>query len=222
MAILHRATLSPSKLEVLSAHLQTMPQGQDIDVANVRLVDAYRFDDPAGSVGIECHLVDDGAGNIVHIPVTYRDAPLKGAEGLLISTMDHSVLGPRWVYNACGDPVYVQELVRAILTGGSNVEQLFDTPEGMIPKPSAVSAKGTGEASDADVPLIDSVKIKPALELAGEGELEGEGDVTVIDAGAIGVTVVHGMQELASKPSSLVVSWENHPATVLAFIHEKT
>lgn len=206
MAILHRATLSPSKLEVLSAHLQTMPQGQDIDVANVRLVDAYRFDDPAGSVGLECHLIDDGASNIVHIPVTYRDAPLEGAEDLLISTMDHSVLGKRWVYNACGDPVYVQELVRAILTGGSNVEQLFDTPEGMIPKPSAASAKGTGDASDADVPLIDSVKIKP------------EGDNTVISAGAIEVVVRHTLSGIEVEGPSLVGGWSDSQASVLAYL----
>ena len=41
------------------------------------------------------------------MPVTYRDAPLPGADAWLIGTMDHSVLGKRWVYDGVGDPVYL-------------------------------------------------------------------------------------------------------------------
>ena len=54
----------------------------------------------------------------LHIPVTYRNAALDGAESALIGTMDHSVLGKRWMYDACHDPVYVRELIRVILDRG--------------------------------------------------------------------------------------------------------
>jgi hypothetical protein len=71
---------------------------------NVELVANYRFDDPAGAVGIEGLLVRR-AGEVFHLPLTYRAAPLGGAEAHLVTTMEHTVLGPRWVYDAAGDPV---------------------------------------------------------------------------------------------------------------------
>jgi hypothetical protein len=43
-------------------------------------VSAYRFDDPAGEVGIETLLVRRGAGPVLQVPLTYRGAPLAGAE----------------------------------------------------------------------------------------------------------------------------------------------
>lgn len=46
------------------------------------------------------------SGNqLVHVPVTYRAAPLAGAES--IGTLHHSVLGQRWVYDAASDPVAI-------------------------------------------------------------------------------------------------------------------
>jgi len=45
------------------------------------------------------------AGEVLHLPVTYRGAPLDGAEAHLITTLEHSALGRRWVYDAAGDPV---------------------------------------------------------------------------------------------------------------------
>jgi hypothetical protein len=68
------------------------------------MLGSYRFDDPAGEVGIEALLVSR-AGEMFHLPLTYRGAPLDGAEAHLITTMEHSVLGSRWVYAAAGDPV---------------------------------------------------------------------------------------------------------------------
>lgn len=52
------------------------------------------------------------------MPLTYRGAPLPGAEPWLVGTMEHSVLGRRWVYDGCGDPVHVAALVATILAGG--------------------------------------------------------------------------------------------------------
>jgi maltokinase-like protein len=102
VAILHRrATLTPTKLELAAAWLDRQGLGGS---GQVELAGSYRFDDPAGEVGIEALLVRRG-GEVFHLPVTYRGAPLGGAEDYLVTTMEHSVLGHRWVYDAAGDPV---------------------------------------------------------------------------------------------------------------------
>ncbi len=100
MAMLHQATLTPTKAELIAAWLPGQPWFAG-DAGAVRLVGAYRFDDPAGEVGIESHLVEVG-GRTFHVPLTYRGAPLDGAEAFLVGTMEHSVLGRRWVYDAWG------------------------------------------------------------------------------------------------------------------------
>lgn len=101
MAILHRATITPTKLELATAWLDRQGLG---GAGDVEMAASYRFDDPEGAVGIEALLVRRAA-EVFHLPVTYRGAPLDGAEAHLITTMQHSVLGPRWVYDAAGDPV---------------------------------------------------------------------------------------------------------------------
>ncbi|WP_370248453.1 hypothetical protein [Nocardioides sp.] len=95
MAILHRATIRPSKLECLALLLGTDP-------AALEIRGAYRFDDPAGEVGLEGFVVATPAGDR-HAVLTYRGAPL--ADVVEVTTMEHSVLGPRWIYDAGLDPV---------------------------------------------------------------------------------------------------------------------
>lgn len=56
-------------------------------------VGTYRFDDPDGEVGIETHVLRTADGQVIQVPVTYRDAPLEGAASLLITTTQHSILG---------------------------------------------------------------------------------------------------------------------------------
>jgi hypothetical protein len=82
---------------------------------SLRPVGFFRFEDPAGQVGIETHLVSDGA-DVYQIPMTYRGAPI-GTPGL-IARAEHSVLGPRWIYDGTVDPVWRQELLRLVRTGG--------------------------------------------------------------------------------------------------------
>jgi len=109
MALFHRATITPSKEEIVAAHL-----GAPIDP-----VGAFRFDDPDGRVGMETFLVRTGEDGVLHqVPLTYRDEPLAGApEGALLSEMEHSVLGRRWVYDGLHDPVYALMLAAVTMTG---------------------------------------------------------------------------------------------------------
>ena len=118
MALLHAAEIRPSKIELIRAWAPTQPWFAGDDLGLVA-IGAYRFDDPEGEVGIETHLVQSGDGPILQIPMTYRGAPLAGADEWLIGTMEHTVLGDRWVYDGCGDPVYAAALASTILTGGA-------------------------------------------------------------------------------------------------------
>lgn len=123
MAIIYRAVLSPGKLELLNSWLANVPWGGKNDTVFER-VDGYRFDDPAGEVGIEVFLLQAGDGPLLHVPVTYRGAPLPDGEDALIGTMDHSVLGTRYVYDATADPVAVTAFIDAIMTGATNAEMI--------------------------------------------------------------------------------------------------
>jgi hypothetical protein len=100
--------LTPGKLELLAEWLPSQDWFTgDVGGGLVRVA-AARFVDPDGAVGIETMLV--GAGDhVFHVPLTYRGAPLAGGEAFLIGEMEHSVLGPRWVYDGTGDQVYRAE-----------------------------------------------------------------------------------------------------------------
>lgn len=56
MAILHRATLTPTKAELLASWSPTQSWGPPAG-AELGIVGAFRFDDPDGKVGMETHLV---------------------------------------------------------------------------------------------------------------------------------------------------------------------
>jgi hypothetical protein len=65
---------------------------------------------------METHLVTAGT-TLLHVPLTYRDEPLAGADDALIAQMQHSVLGTRWVYDGLRDPLLVVMLAAVSMTG---------------------------------------------------------------------------------------------------------
>lgn len=150
MAIIHRATLVPTKVELIAAWLPAQPWF-DGPAGEVHPVGAYRFDDPEGEVGIESHLVQVG-DRLLHVPLTYRGAPLAEAEEWLVGTTEHSVLGTRWVYDGPGDPVYRDELARVVHEGDTQVRMWVETPEGRVEREPTVRVRGSGagDADDAD------------------------------------------------------------------------
>lgn len=208
MAIIHAgASLTPSKLEMLSSYIDTLPQLTSLIDGELTLLGAYRFDDPAMQVGIETHLLQAGTGPVIHIPLTYRNEALDGAEAWSLGTMVHTVLGERWVYNGCGDPIYVSELVRTILTGGSQVDLVIETDDGPVIRPPNATVQGSGTPG-SDVPAIDSM------------DAQFEGTDTVIRAGDIEVVVQNVVGPAAPAESPVLTGmWTGteSPAT-LAFI----
>lgn len=119
MATIFRAELSPSKSEILGDLLAARSWGER---GELELLGAYRFDDPEGEVGVECHLVQVGE-TTYHLPLAYRPAPVEGAEEHLLTTMQHSVLGERFVYDGLGDELVLECFARA-LTGEQQQAEL--------------------------------------------------------------------------------------------------
>ncbi len=140
MAILHRATLRPTKLELLADWLPAQPWWRNNSVADLQKVASFRFDDPDGEVGVETLLVTTGR-EVVQVPLTYRASPLAGAESGFVGAMDHSVLGQRWVYDACVDPVYSAAVSAALLGGPAQADEFVDV-DGRL-EPSLQSARIT-------------------------------------------------------------------------------
>jgi hypothetical protein len=155
MALIHNAQLAPSKLELLGTWLPSQPWWARPG-ASAESVGAYRFDDPAGEVGIETLLVNGGDGQILQVPLTYRGAPLESADNALVGTLQHSVLGRRWVYDACFDPVYVTALATVIFTGGTQAELEIASETGLLRREPTTRVAGSG-APGVSVAPINSV-----------------------------------------------------------------
>ena len=169
MAIIHQATLVPSKADLVAAWLPGCPWFGRPATA-VRPVAAYRFDDPAGEVGMESHLLDVD-GRLVHVPLTYRGAPLPGAEEHLVGTMEHSVLGTRWVYDAPADPVYRDEAARVVREAGTEVRLLVETPDGPVEREPTMRVRGSGGGPADGVP--DVVRFPEPGPVPADGVLTG-------------------------------------------------
>ncbi len=192
MAIIHQATLSPSKLEMLGEYLPTIESLAGLVGSDLSQIGSYRFDDPAGEVGIETHILTSSTGAVLQIPLTYRNGPLEGAEAWLLGSMQHSVLGTRWVYDACGDAVYVGELVRVIVTGGSQVALMVETADGPVEREPTVTVRGTGSGA---VPEPSITQVVP----------EGVGTNTRIAARGHVVVVRHALDEVWTDSGSIAL-----------------
>jgi uncharacterized protein YndB with AHSA1/START domain len=174
MAILHGdADITPTKPELLATWLPTQPWFTG-DVSALQQVGSYRFDDPDGEVGMETHLVRAGDGLLFQVPWTYRGVPLDGAESYLVGTMDHTVLGPRWIYDGFGDPVYQSVLAATILTGGTQAELVRELADGRteIVEPS-VRVKGSGSGSDVPPADLEVVRVLDGTTPEGDEVLTG-------------------------------------------------
>lgn len=187
MALIHKATLQPTKQQLLADWLP----GRDWytgPVGEVQRVASFRFDDPAGAVGIETLLVRVGEGPILQVPLTYREAPLDGSDDRLLGTSEHSVLGKRWIYDAIGDPMYVAELASAILANTGQADQFVQVGDRLEPRefdmsiesdaPDGVSVPAIGaiqQVIDGDPALVvtDTVELTIIRRLDASPELSG-------------------------------------------------
>jgi hypothetical protein len=204
MAILYDATITPGKRDLMKGWLPSRPWF-DGDLAR-KPHGSFRFDDPEGEVGVECFLfgpedVSSGAPTYV-IPMTYRGAPLVGADAHLIGTTDHSVLGPRWVYDACGDPVGVSTFLTAILTGGHQAALTMEEDGEIVTFEPTCTVSGSGSSPDA-VAAAPVVLLDP-------------GDPTVARLGDLELVLARVVGTPAEGDHTLTATWGGHEPVVLA------
>lgn len=200
MAVLHGdASLSPSKPELLAAWLPTQawaPSG------SVEVVAAYRLDDPAGHVGIECFALSVGDAR-VHLPVTYRGAPLDGA--VLVGELEHSELGHRWVYDGCTDPVAVAALIRTIVSGGRQARlEIHRAGADVEEREPAATVRGSGHGSADEVGLVDGVSVRSL------------GAVASVSAGGYVLDVLRVVGGAVSGEQTLFAVWPGFEGVVAA------
>jgi len=202
MALVHRATLDPTKQELVEAWLPTQPWAAGRAI--VEKVAEYRFDDPDGEVGVETIVWSLDDGSVIQTPLTYRAAPLAGAEAWLVGTSEHSVLGSRWVYDGCGDPVWVATLATAILTGGSQAQMVIEHDGAMVDVPARMQVRGSGAAPFGHaVTPVESVTT--------------EGDVTVVRSDGVELRLPRVVGTPVTGEATLI--WLDGEAATLAALH---
>jgi hypothetical protein len=175
MAHLHRASLTPSKSELLATWLPGRPWAADLSA--LEPFGSYRLDDPDGEVGLEGILLRSDAGDVVHVPLTYRAAPLEGADAYLLGTTEHSALGTRWVYDATGDPVWQHTLAATILTGGTGAEEYYEVDGRRESREPSVHVAGSGATTtvpaDPEVVVVRRVGEQVEAEAVLAGSWDG-------------------------------------------------
>ena len=199
MALIHAASITPTKQEAIAAWLPLQPWAP---AGELELLGAYRFDDPEGKVGLETHLVRSG-DVVVQVPLTYRDAPLADAGRSLVCTMEHSTLGQRWVYDGVGDPVYLRMLAAATLTGVGQAAELRVTEEGAWTRSPKVRLSGRG--------AVDGT-----LRVDGWGPADQDGDDTVFRSTDLELRLARRPRPAAASGTALLGTWsgQDEPAVL--------
>ena len=204
MALVYpNATLTPSKRELMDAWLPTRPWH---DGRERKPVGSFRFDDPAGEVGLEGFLLGGDGVSTLFLPLTYRAAELDGAEAHLVGTTEHSELGTRWVYDGCADPVFIRALAHAILTGVGGVDHEFDVGNGPETKPTNAQVLGTGRADPDDTAV-------PDLDTVGSHD---EGPLTIVNAGPLELVVARVVGSDLEAAQTLEVTWKGGTGVAIA------
>jgi hypothetical protein len=212
MALIHKATLSPTKVELLAAWLPSRSWFQGEAGAPVERVASYRFDDPEGEVGIETLLVTAGSGLTYQVPLTYRGAPVEGAEQWLIGTMEHSALGTRWVYDAPGDLVYAEALAQALLTGSGQAQEFMEVDGHLEPRQPSMAITTSNISTDyAEARAVTAIlSTDPS-------------DPTVIETDKLTLTIPRLLNHAVSPPGAVLFgTWPGQPASIaLAFANPR-
>ncbi|MFV0132010.1 maltokinase N-terminal cap-like domain-containing protein [Streptomyces sp. HMX87] len=177
MAVIHHTVLKPTKLELLTSWLPSRPWYAGADEPELAKAGGFRLDDPQGEVGIEFMMVTDTSRThpaTYLVPLTYRGAPLDGAEHALIGTMEHGVLGQRWVYDGCHDPVLVAQLL-ALIEGRAQAQdqntsnapdrEVTHSHSGDVSAPGAFTATATDdqEGTELSAPHGTTIRLHRVL-----------------------------------------------------------
>lgn len=135
-------------------------------------------------MGIEFQVVRDEAASPAStylVPLTYRGAPLPGADEHLLGTAEHGVLGTRWIYDGTADPVAVEQLAELIQgRARAQAQGLSNTLDDSVHATPAAAAPGQ------QLTITFARRLSP---LASESAPPGAGEVTGVWTTADGAQV---------------------------------
>lgn len=221
MSDIYAAQLAPTKPEAVATFLSAR-LGTPVSPADVQLVTSFRFDDPAGEVGCETHVarvdVPDHGELLLQVPLTYRGAPLDGApEEALVTTMEHSVLGDRWVYDATHDPIYATELLLAITDAGGGAEQFRVGSDGSRTQivDGLASVRGTGAPAAATDAATGGAAAEDASQNPAVEEAEGSTIVRLRGAAVEVVRVLDASAVAGTDAGQLIATWDGQETPVV-------
>ena len=200
MALFHRATLTPTKAELLAAWAPTTAWGPPAG-GPIEVIGTYRFDDPEGRVGLETFLFTVG-GTLFQAGLTYRDEPLPDDVATPVGTMEHSALGTRYVYDGPSDPRYVMMLAGVAMTGQGEALGMVEVEGRWVVAPAAVRIEGGGWG--AERVAVDG------FEIADAG-----GSTSVLRNDRFELTLHHRPVPGIRPAMGLVATWEGAAAPVV-------
>lgn len=205
MGLVHAtADIVPSKQELVEAWLPSRPWAGG--AGKVELLAGFRFDDPEGEVGIETIVWRTPSGDLLQVPLTYRPAPLPGADEHLLGPMEHTVLGTRWIYDACADPVWAAVVASTVLTGGTQAQVYVERDGERVDLPARLRVRGSGSPG-SNVPTVTSVD-----------SVSDEGRVTVVIAGPVTIHLARVAGTPLPGAATLTGGTADHDLGVLATV----
>jgi len=210
MALIYKSEIRPSKLELVQRWIPAQPWFAD-DPDGLSAHAAFRFDDPEGEVGVESLLLRTAEGAVVQVPLTYRGAPLAGAEAHLVGEMEHSVLGRRWVYDGAGDPACLAAFATAARTGGREAELVVDGESERRRPTALVAGSGSGTGAVAAAALAS-----PAVSVEGRDSVAAAGGIRVVLHRYPAPATTSGGAASTARPADVITgTWDGQAAPAL-------
>ena len=200
MALFHRATITPSKAELLTGWATTQPWFPSGD-GDLTIEGAFRFNDPSSRAGIETHLASVN-GTLLQMPLIYREAPLDGADDWFVAEIEHSALGTRWVYDGAADPLYQVMLAAVAMTGQGEALGMALYDERWHIAPANVRIQGGGWGTERVA--VDNFATTAA-----------DHDATVMRNDRFELTFFRRPEERERPPMGLSATWDGQPDPVL-------
>jgi hypothetical protein len=106
------------------------------------------------------------------------------------------VLGQRWVYDACGDPVFAAALAAAVLADAGQADEMMETDGELQRREPSMTIAGSG-VPDGDVPAVSAiVRVEPD-------------DPTIIVTDTVELVVVRRLGGINARPgATLTGTWD--------------
>lgn len=145
MAIFHVATNTPPKSELIADWIHLQPWGP-VAAGPIEMLGGFHLDDPGGEVGMQVFVVG-ASGSYFQVPLTYRAKPQPDSEDALIGEMQHSVLGPRFVYDGLADERFVTVLAGVAASGYGQALGFAEHDGRWYSVPDEIVVRGHGSAA---------------------------------------------------------------------------